>query len=1005
MKDALEGHPDQLFLQTLATDYSELVRTANLRLEQCALMVSKGNEFQAVQLAEVHPPLLDLVTTLSFPGLDKWKNLCNTRNLKLPERIDEKSVRILNDVYQKGLSPTHPLYKQYRAAMFDRNDEAALEVLLTITRMNSSDQVAKSELDRLRNRVIEKKIQVLQTTIDEGQAQEAINLLDYLDRISTTLPEAPAIHSARHLQFQQTQQAAVAQCMELIAQLQPFQHNEDIKPALPMLETVFARRIDLNLTFPPETEELFQNPDSWLSTLRSRALSMALDDVRTGELDSWIEAHTADLENVTKLPGPDLQRLKEEAKNLYAQIQHPIEATRKRADKVINGIRHVQAERRRVRKLKAISIASGVSIFVLAIFYLVIAYIQSSNFKKELAAGKTAGHVTRVGELLNDNTGFTKLMRPFVFESTLDPYKLWITDSTARLSTIQTLLTTLEARSAAGFTKYPPDELAEQIKEMKKDFQELPDGIRSEVADRVSHLSDQWDDFNKHQVKEMAANFSTLLDQAQKLIDSIDYNKSVVSQKDTEAKLEAISNNLSTIASNPAIQSDIDSATNDRLQKIQLKSTDLAKEFSLILNLDGKLKAATTPEEYATLLRLLADVHFGNEEPVRLARDIVQHGQLISDPVGELLMPGNPDGWNTFKQNPDVAPTPPDATQIEISSIIDLRNNPFLQNIYLHTVHFYPSVQSISKPQTTRILYSKGELPKPLERTDLKRRGDQNDHDLIWSGEFYDPAANEDIPSFDQKDIRGFENLQDKIAEGNLISESVLAPDSEAFARLGIDRVFDPAKKVFDRPLLSILDQIRQSPDMSSIMRAYVYTQIVNIMEQRPQAWGLYLVPSLDHHLTKLKNLLQAPLAASDWLLPSRKKQYETTLKNYFASLSKEPDYLTQFKFHRSLFSQTLKGGVKHAGYVGLDGKPVLVGPGIGAKEIWGINKDDSSIVLLYTWDDAKNGHEMKAAPHLLSPLLVFGTDRTQVLKDAARDAEISDRLPIYLPYVPNYFK
>src|SRR5438067_373864 len=110
----------------IAADYARLCHDANQRLEQCAAMISKGSEYQALQLAETEPELLDLISDLSFAESKEWAEFCEKNHLPTPERIDARAVTTLNDLYSKGISPNHPLYKDYRAAVSSRDDGRAV---------------------------------------------------------------------------------------------------------------------------------------------------------------------------------------------------------------------------------------------------------------------------------------------------------------------------------------------------------------------------------------------------------------------------------------------------------------------------------------------------------------------------------------------------------------------------------------------------------------------------------------------------------------------------------------------------------------------------------------------------------------------------------------------------------------------------------------------------------------------------------------------------------------
>src|SRR5215475_7375144 len=95
----------------LAQDFAELGRAASRRLEQCAVMIEAGQELQALQLAETPPPLLDVITLLSFRLAADWRAYCQGHGLPAVEPFFDKYVRLLNTAYGKGNTGENPFYK------------------------------------------------------------------------------------------------------------------------------------------------------------------------------------------------------------------------------------------------------------------------------------------------------------------------------------------------------------------------------------------------------------------------------------------------------------------------------------------------------------------------------------------------------------------------------------------------------------------------------------------------------------------------------------------------------------------------------------------------------------------------------------------------------------------------------------------------------------------------------------------------------------------------------
>src|ERR1035437_321461 len=153
----------------LAADYATACHDANLRLQSCEAMIRAGDRPQAIQLAETAPNLLDLVTVLEFRGSDEWRGYCQQNSLPVADRIDARSVHVLNQCYAQGITTDHPLYAAYRSAVLSRNDEEALKTLQSITRLNPADTNAASELARLDAKVLTTRLQHLGSSLEGAE--------------------------------------------------------------------------------------------------------------------------------------------------------------------------------------------------------------------------------------------------------------------------------------------------------------------------------------------------------------------------------------------------------------------------------------------------------------------------------------------------------------------------------------------------------------------------------------------------------------------------------------------------------------------------------------------------------------------------------------------------------------------------------------------------------------------------------------------------------------------
>jgi hypothetical protein len=110
--------------------------------------------------------------------------------LPIAERIDARSVHVLNDCYAQGITTDHPLYALYRKAVLNRNDEEALKALQSITRLNPADGNAASELARLDAKVLAAHLEQLGGMLNGGDTALIVAAIESIEAFGfKTRPE------------------------------------------------------------------------------------------------------------------------------------------------------------------------------------------------------------------------------------------------------------------------------------------------------------------------------------------------------------------------------------------------------------------------------------------------------------------------------------------------------------------------------------------------------------------------------------------------------------------------------------------------------------------------------------------------------------------------------------------------------------------------------------------------------------------------------------------------
>ena len=91
--------PREAELSALANQHEQAAQQARERLEQVDNLLRKGLRQEAIELAEVEPPLTSLVTMLDFPELDLWNGTLDEFGFSEVRELPVDIIHDLNDAY------------------------------------------------------------------------------------------------------------------------------------------------------------------------------------------------------------------------------------------------------------------------------------------------------------------------------------------------------------------------------------------------------------------------------------------------------------------------------------------------------------------------------------------------------------------------------------------------------------------------------------------------------------------------------------------------------------------------------------------------------------------------------------------------------------------------------------------------------------------------------------------------------------------------------------------
>jgi hypothetical protein len=136
--------------QDLAEQYAELYSELNLRLDRCVEYIQKSMKMEAINYAEMDPPVLDIASRLNFSERSNWIEFCNLYNWHVPPDIRTNAIELLNEAYNEGMA-LKPLMDEYRKKIRKGSLEEKISLLRRIRKLDASNSNWQEDIAKLEN--------------------------------------------------------------------------------------------------------------------------------------------------------------------------------------------------------------------------------------------------------------------------------------------------------------------------------------------------------------------------------------------------------------------------------------------------------------------------------------------------------------------------------------------------------------------------------------------------------------------------------------------------------------------------------------------------------------------------------------------------------------------------------------------------------------------------------------------------------------------------------------
>lgn len=979
-----ETSPEAMRLSKLATDYAIACREINARLTQIGEVLDAGDDRQALLIAESPPPVMDDADALCFAQLDRWKALCEAEGLQLAPPIKASVVHRLNSLYAKGVAGDHQIYKDFRSAVLSRDDEKALTLARAIEKLSPNDANAGKERARLEDKVFRARVAKLEKAIAAGDGNDVEQALAGVREFGARGDEGepPAVAKANELLRDQRARAAMVRCKEWTAQLGKLVADGEWQAVGDILARIDEASREHGFVFPGEIQTELQTARDFFGKKRAEFLENAAFQAALRDL----QAHADTVESHTQMPGvKPLAQLSEflttlnrcwQKVNSYAREVD--EAIIQRVSKQVDALRTEIARRQKNRLLTTLAGVAVSIVLVSVLGWYLLGLYRANEVASEISAGIAANQISVVEQLIASaqEDGLTKFSA--ALKGRLEEGQTWLDGRRSEAGSALEQLDSFEAAATNGFNGWDIvashtrfDELMTSIEAMPKEKQVdlIPRAgkVRESLSAWSRQVVQEMTDATRQSVEEFEAELAPLLTQKQ----PVKTFGEVLGQAEKTVATwdETLASGVPGLSMPPSLQASID-GHRDTLTQMRGQLGELTENLAAI-------QQAVSLPEFSEATAKAAESRLVQLEEVQALRPIARQKFDNEALMAELMFPWNPTAWHAFLKGDEASRLHPmDTLQLEDGIFGRIYNDQFTKSIFQADISGRPN----------RRIYTKGVRLLESVRDEFEASNDKSRRVKTFTGAMFDPALDGSVIQFEMRTLTsGASNDRERATEAKNIGP---AAPSVIFNRMQLDGFYKDGKPAIS--FWEVLDRATSAGADSPLYLGFVAQQFSSINDARPFAWGAHFTPSGNEFLRQVRTATGgASIRSGSWLAPGGDQELADQLKPLFAQPS---SFFKEAQLNRLLARSTKAAGtLEYAGFVGIDGQPVITRATPLTDALWGLtgNPPEQTASLLFKLapkGETGATYEAVVAAPPFSPIFYFPGDRKKIFATAEQD-------------------
>jgi len=879
----------------VAREIASAAKALQQRLQQINLLISRGEVFQALELAEDSPAIQDSLRLFGFAQANEWRKMCRSKGWPVPEEPDENMVLQLNEAYQKaekGKAGQSGLVEAYRGKMMKGDRLTALSLLKAHLRKNPSDTWALGEVRKVEEAEARNQYQKLQKYLQTGDEAQVVQQMDTLDCNGFARPEEEIYQRGNTLRQSFRRKEVETDTKDGVARLQEWKNGDRWEEAVQYLDDLRPRAREFGVGLPRQGEfaELVRWADDRRSQEERKEMIADLENqIRAGlarleeERGRQIKKSSAELvENLA-----DLDRWQRQTTELAHRWESGLEQRLHREHSLLREDERAGARKRQVTMGSLIALITGVA--------LVICWMIFQKSKEDEAR-------QYIGKLIQERN--VEAAELYLEKMPVDLQGFLLAEK-AKLAAFLKNEKDAKKRFEEELNKFdqilksPTRSWSDEYRlfeRLKKVAAELPKDFQGGFENEMVRLENEWKKAADEEKKKREGTEDGRLSEIEKEVDGIEavHGAAMARLASLQDRIDALVDERSSVIE-PIRSAE---SVNLKIKKVQGILDQKTKMASEIEGGRKRLLEAARKGDVEGFQKELNKIADSIEVPAELSEKSRNASRLEKNPeilLSRLWMPYAPEAEkNTFSGEAlDYLPSGPPLPK-EKEAARKLLND-FMDELYEYRVP--------------------GSIGKVLVRgriNDSKREGLE-----VWAFNIivYDPESGKFKKEQKQK-ILVSRSLQNE-GKAEPMFEFLKKSKISEFARKIDEEENYP--RVFEPILAEFFDQLFLENSLDFLGRGYVAKCLKDLSEGglRPAQFGLQYSPSLRRKIQELAKLPE--VKEGEWLKPDEKKDPAkvNAYREFFDITSGQPSFAKETTFLSSLTkgqSLTLVALVDEAG-------------------------------------------------------------------------------------------